>query len=585
MLKFDIDGARKAGYTDVQIAEKLGKDAGFDVASARKSGYKDADIIGHLTGTRVAPAPAAPVEQTPVTPEVEDPGAMQAALIGAGRTFDRIKKGGQQVIYKITGNKEAAAKLKQEAEDNDQIYKKLSDLRPIATAVGEAAPTMVIPLGGTGTAATTIAKLATAGAAPELLSYGSVEERLKRGAAGAAGSVGFGYVAPKALGAATNAVKGTIRGLAGNVTPEALALADRAKAYGIDVNVAQLGDSKFLKTLASSLEQMPFTGAAKINTKQRQDFTRAVSKTFGEDTDKITPEVYAAARKRLGGQFEDLSMRNTLNLDRLTMDRLEAIASEANQFADDGTIKAVDNIIKRILNQSNAEAREIKGPFPGIPAIKTDILVPGAAYQSMDSSMSNIIKAGGEKAQYVKSVQKVIREAMDRSISAADKEAWDTARMQYKNLKAVRNIVAKSDAEGGIDPNQLLQSLMSTEAGKEAMAMGTRGQLGELAKIGKTFVRDAIPNSGTAQRAIAMGLIGGGGMAFGADPMTIVGMVAGSATAGRLMSKKLNSEKVIEGFKKTPMTLKDFLNLPPKIRTQMAGAGAGAVAARENMEE
>lgn len=48
---FDIDGARKAGYSDSEIADFMGKSKNFDVGSARKSGYSDSDIIGHLSGT------------------------------------------------------------------------------------------------------------------------------------------------------------------------------------------------------------------------------------------------------------------------------------------------------------------------------------------------------------------------------------------------------------------------------------------------------------------------------------------------------------------------------------------------------
>lgn len=47
-MAFDVDGARKAGYSDTEIADHLAKQSGFDTAGARKAGYTDAELISHL---------------------------------------------------------------------------------------------------------------------------------------------------------------------------------------------------------------------------------------------------------------------------------------------------------------------------------------------------------------------------------------------------------------------------------------------------------------------------------------------------------------------------------------------------------
>lgn len=57
-MPFDVEGARKSGYSDSEIADHLAQQAGFDVGGARKSGYSDADIIGHLTAPKAEPAPS-----------------------------------------------------------------------------------------------------------------------------------------------------------------------------------------------------------------------------------------------------------------------------------------------------------------------------------------------------------------------------------------------------------------------------------------------------------------------------------------------------------------------------------------------
>lgn len=50
MADFDVQGARKAGYTDAEIADHLAQQSGFDVSGARKAGYSDQDVISHLAG-------------------------------------------------------------------------------------------------------------------------------------------------------------------------------------------------------------------------------------------------------------------------------------------------------------------------------------------------------------------------------------------------------------------------------------------------------------------------------------------------------------------------------------------------------
>jgi hypothetical protein len=58
-MAFDIEGARRAGYSDAEIADHMAKQSGFDAAGAKQAGYTDADILQHLT----ASAPTQPAPQ------------------------------------------------------------------------------------------------------------------------------------------------------------------------------------------------------------------------------------------------------------------------------------------------------------------------------------------------------------------------------------------------------------------------------------------------------------------------------------------------------------------------------------------
>ena len=48
-MAFDVEGAKKAGYSDAEIAAHLAQQSNFDVAGAKKAGYSDADIVKHLS--------------------------------------------------------------------------------------------------------------------------------------------------------------------------------------------------------------------------------------------------------------------------------------------------------------------------------------------------------------------------------------------------------------------------------------------------------------------------------------------------------------------------------------------------------
>lgn len=129
----------------------------------------------------------------------DTPGFGETVLIGAGRMFDRIGKGTQQLYYGATGNDKELEALKARADADDEAYKPLKAARPWATGLGEALPSMALPGGGAATIGGNMLRMGAAGALPGLLEYGSATERGMRaaigGAAGAA--VPFGAAAFK----------------------------------------------------------------------------------------------------------------------------------------------------------------------------------------------------------------------------------------------------------------------------------------------------------------------------------------------------------------------------------------------------
>lgn len=152
-------------------------------------GTTRADLVAKLQRNGVA-VPAewlqqAPQQQPTLKP-ADTPGVLDTLLIGAGRTFDRVGKGAQQLYHGAMGNDAALAKLKASAQEDDAAYAPLRAARPWATGIGESLPSMAIPGGGASTLLGNAGRMAAAGAIPGLLEYGTAGERALRGGIGAA---------------------------------------------------------------------------------------------------------------------------------------------------------------------------------------------------------------------------------------------------------------------------------------------------------------------------------------------------------------------------------------------------------------
>jgi len=94
-MAFDIEGARKAGYSEGEIADYLGQESGFDTAAALKSGYTPEDVISHLTA---APEPA---KQPAV--EAAPPAEEKSFLSSVGDNLTTLAKGVGSALNPVVG--------------------------------------------------------------------------------------------------------------------------------------------------------------------------------------------------------------------------------------------------------------------------------------------------------------------------------------------------------------------------------------------------------------------------------------------------------------------------------------------------
>lgn len=458
-------------------------------------------IMGRVLDFFAGPAP---LRGNTVAERQQDYQSRPAALrafVGSGQAVDSLVRGMQQLTGEATPEIEAAS------QDLNRVL--AGDL----PTVGGRAATDLAMLFAPGGAASKLPTLATrmGGQAALGAGFGALQaedapgDRLSNAfIGGALGGIGEG------AGTA-------IRALGARVTPEVAAMYNRAKELGIDVLPSQLSDSSFVNRLQGMLRNIPFNGAQQALETQQSQFTRAVAKLLGAEGDKLTPDVFGAARQRIGGEFERLSAQNQLTLEDALLGRLGNIEKEAVDFGEEGTIKAVKNMIERVMEQSVGDS------------------LPGRAYQSIDSQIGKLTAAGGEKGYFLAQVREALRDAMDDSIMPATRDAWNAARRQWRDMKTVEPLVAKAE-DGIISPAQLMGRVTADRAGRASMAQGTRGELGELARLGQQLKPPQ--TSGSAENILAGGVL---------NPANWPGLLSG-VLVGRTVGKGLNSTRLADAI-------------------------------------
>jgi hypothetical protein len=191
-MAFDVEGARKAGYSDAEIVDHLATERKFDAAGARKSGYSDAELLSHL---REPLAPATP------KPESSMLGSYARGVVNFLGVADEARAGTDALVQGVRNlaggdgpsmgeayDRSLAANRAQLAADADQ--------HPVASIAGNVA-------GGVGSAILT-APLAAAAATSRVVApvvgrlntllpaWVNTTARVAGGGAAGGGVAGFG---------------------------------------------------------------------------------------------------------------------------------------------------------------------------------------------------------------------------------------------------------------------------------------------------------------------------------------------------------------------------------------------------------
>jgi hypothetical protein len=446
--------------------------------------------------------------------------------MGVGAIFSellpqRLKRAAQEELTKRLIDQQ-----KRQAE-NAKEYKHLEEAHPIATALGESVPLVAMPTLRAVPGAGAMPAMANAGissAIPAALEYGDVGERgAKAGVMGASGVIGSGAMsaAGKAFG-----------GVANVLTPEARRLAALAEErFGIPLDAAQKTGNRTLQSLNAAFENMPATAGKEIAKKntQRSALTREVMKTMGEQAEEATADTLTRGAKRIGGDFERIFSKVHVNLDD---DAVQAgLAKVVQEAADTLPQEQAAIVVKRV------------GQL--LDKIDDNGAVAGKAYQAWRSQVQKQAQGTQDRwlGEQLRSLYRAVDDVAYKSAADVGEDAaLKTAREQYRNMKIIEPLVAKSE-DGVISPSLLRGEVMKRVPD---YAKGGGGDIAQLAKVAREFVADQVPNSGTAQRMMAQGLVSGGtlggvGWAASGDPMTGAKMAAGALLLPKAVQAALNS--------------------------------------------
>lgn len=282
------------------------------------------------------------------------------------------------------------------------------------------------------------------------------------------GALTGGLAGPLVVGA-FGAGKGLASKIAGSISPERADLAKKAAQYGIDLDAGQVSDNSFFKKYNQVSGWLPFSGANKASEKQLGQFTKAVSNTFGEDTNNITPQVLKSAKQRLGSNYDTVAAHTNVQADpRLARD-LAKVAHEAKLVLDENQYsrfeKQMDQIIAKFQQGNGA--------------------MDGKAWQAMrhtGSPLSRLISGRDtDLGVYAKGLKIAMDAAFNRSAPADMQTLLQKTNQQYKAMKTVEKL-ANFDADGHVSPMKLMSKVVNAPGGK----LGS-GQLGDLADIGRAF--------------------------------------------------------------------------------------------------
>lgn len=426
--------------------------------------------------------------------------------------------------------------------------------RPLISTAAQIGGGIATGLAGTGTKAGTAvaSRLGSglfpqarglAGRAANLLSKAAIGG-VTGAASGAAYGAGTAQTGERTAGAKQGAITG---GAIGSAVPlagaaigaglsAALPKADEglvevgklAQKYSIPLSIDELTSSRAVKNIQKVSQELPFSGQAKFRDAQMEAFNRAITKSIGQNSTKITPEIMDKAFEKVGAEFDNLGKGKTFILDQNFTDSIQSILDDAAINATDDAVKNFQKGLERVYKNANPDGT-----------------ISGEKLSFLRSNINGLARKANnpDTAELLKDLENAVIDVMTAGDDVA-KEALSSAKYKYKNLLAIEPLAQK--AKGGNISPTLLANRVARIYGRQ-YTRGRAGELGDLARIGSELLPE-LGGSDTAQKLGYMAAtMGAGAIDMGA---TAAGLGVNRAAQSLINRNPALVNKMIQGSSK-----------------------------------
>lgn len=268
-------------------------------------------------------------------------------------------------------------------------------------------------------------------------------------------------------------------------TPEGRQLVTQAERMGIPLRPAGVEPGK----VTTALRGVPGAGAAKRYEADVVKANDALAEIIGAPRGTPPARVYAEAATRNAAEYDDFARNYALTLDASLLRKLTDFRNAAPELG--GPPQAAKNAVDQFLN----EASQIGSAY-----------VPGDLFKRLDTELGGV--------QGARDLQAALRSKFKAGMPAEDAKRWDALQRRYGDMKTVERLYANLPKTGGVvDPRTILTRINATKRGAASMAKGTRGPLGELAKVGQAIVPP--PRMGISNVGLPAAATAGGGLGLG----------------------------------------------------------------------
>lgn len=425
---------------------------------------------------------------------------------GAGETFGETALGAQELVghalkgagfggagdWLIDDAQTGAAKLKKEAAP----YRKEAPVAAFAGDVAGAAPVMLATdgLGGAGIRGAALSGAVAGGLQPTAKGTNFATEKAKDVLEGAAG----GAVAGAAGRGLSAAIAPTLR-------PDAAALARRGVQLTPGQMVGGMG-----KRAEDALASLPVAGSFIGGAQRRsiETFNRAVIDDALAPIGQALPRnaemghaAVADAADRISDAYEQVLPRLTFRRDAAFDGELQNLRTLATNMPPDQSAQFERILQNNVLSRLNPTGTMLGGD---LKTVESDLGRFASQYRS--SSVASERQLGDA----LRETQRILRTTLERQ-NPTDAPRLQAINSAFARLVRVEGAAGNRMTSGGVfTPADLLTAIKRSDTSSRKAATATGRALGQdFAASAQRVLPQTIPNSGSPERLLWSGLLGG----------------------------------------------------------------------------